>query len=164
MKNKDLDLLKKLQALTKTPSFKEILNYFAHSRSVVSRSSDVYSVLKYASQNGDAKFNAVHLKEFFRSLHAMGIGRLQNSRQFEWLEFNPINVCKVALGEESILSRNTGGSFDRNRQRKFESQMLIGNFTQQAVHELSTCTEAQLVEELERRGWKVSMQRKKFKS
>lgn len=165
MKNNDLELVKKLQALTKTHSFKAILDYFAHARSVASRSTDVYSVLKYASQNKKAAFNAVQLKEFFRALHAMGIGRLINSRQFEWLEFNPINVCKVALDEEETLTRNPESGLTRmQRQRRSKSEMLITDLKNPAAHELSSFTEAQLVDELENRGWKVSLQRKQNKS
>lgn len=163
MKNKDLELMKKLQVLGKTPAYNAILDYFAHTRSVASRSTDVYSVLKYASQNGEAAFNAIQLKEFFRSLHAMGIGRLQNSRQFEWLEFNPINVCKVALGEAENLTRSPEGGFTRmQRQRRSTAEMP--NSKNPKSNGLSPFTEAQLVDELELRGWKVSLQRKQNKS
>lgn len=163
MENKDLELVKKLRPLAKSTVFKPILEYFAHNRTVASKSSDVYSVLKYAENSGASGFKASDLKDFFRTLHGLGVGEFFNTRTFEWMDFNPINVCQVALGETHNLIRSGEGGFQRQQRiRRQKSSILIGDLDTNNI--LNGVSEAQLVDELERRGWKVSLQRKQKKA
>ena len=144
-------LIQQLRNLAKThPPYKAVFAYLAE-RERSSRSSDTYSIEQFAKSNDHWDITRKLLKAFFKDLETIGIGKCVSFRRFDWLQYNPISVGKVALGRLDAL--------EVRPQSRIEKNLGLS-----AASALAALCDSELADELEKRGWEVTLKRRTAKA
>lgn len=144
-------LIQELRVLAKSHGpYRTVFAYFAE-RERSSRSSDTYSIEQFAKANDHWDINRKVLKSFFQDLERIGVGRCVSFRRFDWQQFNPISVGKVALGRADTLEIRPQG----------RSNTATGRAVEPSLQSLS---DSALADELEKRGWEVTLKRRTAKA
>lgn len=144
-------LIQQLRTLAKNQDpYRTVFAYFAE-RERSSRSSDTYSIEQFAKANDHWDIDRKVLKSFFKDLERIGIGKCVSFRRFDWQQFSPISVGKVALGRADALEIRPQSRKDK----------IVGHSTELA---LETLSDSELADELEKRGWEVTLKRRSAKA
>jgi hypothetical protein len=143
-------LIHELRILAKNHGpYRTVFAYFAE-RERSSRSSDTYSIEQFAKANDHWDINRKVLKSFFKDLERIGIGRCVSFRRFDWQQFNPISVGKVALGRADALEIRP----------QSRNQNEVSSLSSRPLESIS---DSELADELEKRGWEVTLKRRAAK-
>lgn len=157
------NLKNELQKLYEESSlYKEIFTYFS-TRILPSKISDVYSIRFYAKKNKNIELSPKIIKQFFKKLEILKLGKILNNRQFSWEEYDLRNIGKLAKKEEDkiVIKKNKNEAASHARQVAVNFNLLSEdeldhNITNKEKKiELSNISTDMLINELFKRGYQL---------
>lgn len=155
--DKNEEPINKLKSLTKQKPFRLIFEYL-RSRKLLSSRTDIYSLRIRG-------VSSTQIREFFKALESQGIGSFANRRSFNWDNFDLRVVAQLALapgGEILKVADLYRAEYQREIQIK-ELEMIkkkSDSYVEREPNPIRNYLDIELMEELERRGYKVILSRK----